>query len=192
MSRAYRISVQESLRRVIKAKDHVSTQLEVLEILPPEQMAELLAEELAKRGFVQRGNKLVRTHKETGITVEVEPDSAKVTVQAQAENKLELDAQGSAIYDRDLGDKGAGSARDRARKQLRDGLAKTAAKKEAELQQQVTEKLEGSLIDLRKELDQVVNRVTAEALKRKAAQLGQIKELTEDPQTGSMTIVVEV
>ena len=33
---------------------------------------------------------------------------------------------------------------------------------------------------------------TAEALKQKAAQLGQIKEMTEDPQSGSMTIVLEV
>jgi len=46
--------------------------------------------------------------------------------------------------------------------------------------------------DVRKEMDEVVNRVTAEALKRKAAQLGQIKEMTEDPQAGSLTIVVEV
>ena len=30
------------------------------------------------------------------------------------------------------------------------------------------------------------------ALKRKAAQLGAIKEMTEDPQTGSLTIKVEV
>jgi hypothetical protein len=56
----------------------------------------------------------------------------------------------------------------------------------------VTDRLEGQLRDLRQELDQVVNRVTAESLKRKAAQLGQIKEMTEDPQAGSLTIVVEV
>ena len=36
------------------------------------------------------------------------------------------------------------------------------------------------------------NKVTADALKVKAAQLGQIKEMTEDPQAGSLTIVVEV
>ena len=50
----------------------------------------------------------------------------------------------------------------------------------------------GRLGDLRRELDQDVNRVTAEALKRRAAQIGQIKEMTEDPQSGSLTIVVEV
>ena len=50
----------------------------------------------------------------------------------------------------------------------------------------------GEVHRLQKELDQAVNRVTAEALKRKAAQMGQIKEMTEDPQAGSLTIVVEV
>ena len=37
-----------------------------------------------------------------------------------------------------------------------------------------------------------MNHVTREALKQKAAQLGQIKEMTEDPQSGSLTIKVEV
>ncbi len=37
-----------------------------------------------------------------------------------------------------------------------------------------------------------VNRVTAEALKEKAAKLGQIKQISEDAQTGSLTIVLEV
>ena len=60
------------------------------------------------------------------------------------------------------------------------------------MQAEVTDKLEARLGDLRRELDQAVNRVTAEALKRRAAQLGTIKQLTEDPQSGSMTIVVEV
>ena len=39
---------------------------------------------------------------------------------------------------------------------------------------------------------EAVNRITAEALKKKAASLGQIKEMTEDPQSGSLTITVEV
>ena len=46
--------------------------------------------------------------------------------------------------------------------------------------------------DVRKELGQAINRVTAEALKRKAASIGQIKHMTEDPQSGSLTITVEV
>ena len=43
MSRAYRIKVSESLNKVIRAEDHVKTELELLNILPSDQMGELLA-----------------------------------------------------------------------------------------------------------------------------------------------------
>ena len=55
MSRAYRIKVRESARQVIRASDHVGTQLELLEILPPERMADLLARELCQARFPEGG-----------------------------------------------------------------------------------------------------------------------------------------
>ena len=60
------------------------------------------------------------------------------------------------------------------------------------LQGEATEQLEGALADVRKELNDAVNAVTREALKRKAAQMGEIKEMSEDPEAGSLTIKVEV
>jgi chromosomal replication initiation ATPase DnaA len=75
---------------------------------------------------------------------------------------------------------------------LQDDLAKQAEHEQTKVQAEATKRLEGHLADLRKELNGAVNRVTAEALKRKAAQIGQIKEVTEDPQSGSLTIKVEV
>ena len=60
------------------------------------------------------------------------------------------------------------------------------------LQDKITEELEAELANLRGELDNAVNRATAQALKQKAAQIGQIKDMTEDPESGSLTIVVEV
>ena len=97
MSRAYRIKVQESLRRVIRASDHVRTDLEILEILPPEQMAELLTEELLKRGFETKGVALVRTEK--GVQIKVEPATGAVTVQAQSEDHVDLEASKSVVAD---------------------------------------------------------------------------------------------
>lgn len=190
MSRVYRIKLRESLHRVVRATDHVSTQLEVLEILPAEAMAQLLAEELARRGFEQRGKQLSRRHGE--ITIQIDPETATVTVHAQTEEKLALEAEKNAVLDRDLGRDTTERAKNAARQELRESLEKKSARRESELQQQLTEKLEGRLADLRQELNQVVNRVTAEALKRKAAQIGQIKELTEDPEQGALTIVLEV
>jgi hypothetical protein len=189
MSRSYRISVRESVHRVIRAEDRVSTQLEVLEVLPPEQMAGLLADELARRGFERDGNHLVR--KQDGVTVAVDPHSGTVTVVAECAEEAKVEGQKEGRTWDDSGPQSR-QVRETLRKELRKDLEKKVQDKASKLQSKVTDQLEGQLSDLRQELDQVVNRVTAEALKRKAAQLGQIKEMTEDPQSGSLTIVVEV
>jgi len=190
MSRAYRISVRESLRRVVTAKDRVSTQLEILEVLPPEQMAELLANELEQRGYERDGEEMVK-QLDNGVTVRVDTKTGTITVHAECAQQVDIEREkeGRAYDD-------AGTSAEATRKQLREDLRKDlerqAAQETAKLQTEVTDRLERELSGLRQELDQAVNRVTAEALKVKAAQMGQIKELTEDPQSGSLTIVVEV
>jgi hypothetical protein len=189
MSRAYRIRVRESLKKVLRAHDKVSTQLEILEVLPQDQMGQLLAEELERRGFERTGQTLVR--KQDGVTVTVDPRTGTVTVQAEAAQQVNLEREREGhVYD-DIGP-GQKKAKEALREELKKDLEKEAKKEEGRLQTEVTNRLERQLADLRRELDQAVNRVTAEALKVKAAQLGQIKEITEDAETGSMTIVLEV
>ena len=190
MSRAYRIRVRETNRQVLKASDHVSTKLELLDILPPARTAELLGAELRRRGFEPNGKTFVR--REAGVTIEVDPATAEVTVRAASEERAELSGTSETWGDRDAPQADRKKATEALREELRKDLQKQAEAKRQALQQQVTERLEGRLADLRRELDQVVNRVTADALKERAGQLGQIKELTEDPQSGSLTIVVEV
>lgn len=190
MSRAYRVTVRESQRRVVRAEDHVGTTLELLEVLPREAMADLLRWELLGRGFAAEGDQLVR--RGDGITVSIDPEEGCVTIRAETAEEVELEAIRRGYADEDHGERG----RERAEAHLRQGIeeefAGHAAKAAEKLQGRVTDRLERELAGLRGELDQVVNRVTAEALKRKAAQLGQIKELTEDPEAGSLTIVLEV
>jgi hypothetical protein len=189
MSRAYRIRVKESLKRVVRARDGVSTQLEILGVLAPEQMAELLRRELEGRGFQAEGKKMVR--KQDGIKVSVDPESGGVSVTSQLQDQLELEKEKEARVYTDVG-AGAARTRQQLRENLREELEQQAKEQESELQKKATDRLEAELEGLRCELDQAVNRVTAEALKQKAAQLGQIKEMTEDPQSGSLTIVLEV
>lgn len=189
MSRSYRIAIKETLRRIIRAEDRVSTQLEILEVLPCDEMAELLAQELEKRGFERRGDEVVR--EQDGIRVTVDPKTGTVTVSAESAHEVDLEQQKEGRAWDDVGPN-AKEVREQLRKQAKDDLEKKAEEKTSELQTEVTDKLEKRLGDLRRELDQAVNRVTAEALKKKAAQIGQIKEMSEDPQTGSLTIVVEV
>jgi FtsH ternary system domain X5 len=189
MSRAYRVSVKESIRRVVSAEDHVSSQLEMLDILPCDQMADLLAVELIKQGFERDGDTVARVDGETKISVDLK--SGTVTVSLATSDDVEVSGtQTGSAYD-DAGSS-AKQVKEQLAKQLIEQLEGNVSAQQKALQKQVTDQLEGQLADLRKELDQAANRATAQALKQKAAQIGQIKELTEDPETGSMTIIVEV
>jgi hypothetical protein len=189
MSRAYRIKVRESQNRVVKARDHVSTQLEILNVLPPEQMADLLAGALEEHGFERCGDQLSR--EQNGVVIVVDATTGTVSVHSEDERAVTVEGELDG-YSPTASGGGAEKAREQLQKDLHRKLDQKAKGHEDQLQSEVTDRLEQQLADLKQELNQVVNRVTAEALKRKAAQLGQIKELTEDPQTGSLTIVLEV
>src|SRR5436309_12037232 len=91
MSGSYRISVRECVNRVIKAEDRVSTQLEILEILPPEQMAGLLSDELEQRGFEKEGEMLIR--REDGVTVTIDPAKGTVTVAAEGSEQTNVEGE---------------------------------------------------------------------------------------------------
>ena len=189
MSRSYRVSVRESVSKVIKAEDCVSTQLELLEILSPEQMAALLAAELEQHGFKEENDQMVR--EEDGVKIAVDTCSGTVTVSSETaeSTRVEGERHGRA-YD-DIGPH-ASTVREGLRQELQKDIDKKVEEKTSSLQGKVTDRLEGKLGELQCELDQVTNKVTADALKIKAAQMGQIKQITEDPLSGSMTIVVEV
>ncbi len=192
MSRAYRVRVRESVRHTVRAEDRVSTAIELLEVLPREEMAELLRQELTGRGFREEGEGKALVRRGDGLTIEVDPATGFVTARAEAAEEVEHHAEREGYADADRGKSG----RERAEAALREGLRRElkarAGRGGGHVQKKATELLEGALVDLRGELDRVVNRVTAEALKRKAARLGQIKEMTEDPEAGSLTIVLEV
>ena len=190
MSRAYRVRVKESLRRDLSASDEICSDLELLEILPPEQMGELLKGELKQRGFEEEDGKLVR-REENGIVVRIDPKTGEVSISAETQETFEQEANREGYGYDDVGP-GEEQIRKRLAEEAKQDLERRAEQQQSRLQKEATEKLEAELADLQKELSQAVNRVTAEALKRKAASLGQIREMTEDPESGSLTITVEV
>lgn len=190
MSRAYRIRIKESLARDIRAEDEICSQIEILEVLPPEQMGELLAQELEKRGF-EREEDGTLTREGDGVTVTVDPCECKVTIRASTEEHVELEANKEGYAYDDVGP-GSKSVRQNLEKEAKADLERRATQKESELQTKATEKLEKELERLQPEINEVVNRVTSEALKQKAAQMGTIKEISEDAESGSLTITVEV
>src|SRR6478609_11790125 len=122
MSRAYRITVKEADTRHLKAGDEISTQLEILEILPPEDMATLLKEELKKRGFSeQEDGTMVR--QDGDVTVKVDPCTGEVSVKAETDETVSQEARRDATGFNDVGP-GESSLRDRVREQLKQDLEK--------------------------------------------------------------------
>ena len=190
MSRAYRISVKESETRHLKAGDEIGTTLELLEILPPEDMATLLRRELKARGFEEQPDgTLVR--KDGTTTVTVDPCSGAVTVKAESEATVEQQAERNATGFNDVGPN-EGTLRDRVRDQLKQDLDKRFYEKQSALQKEATDRLEKKLQELQPEVADIVNKVTRDALKEKAQQLGTVKEISEDAESGSLTIKIEV
>jgi len=186
MSSAYRIRVAQSETRTIHVTDGVQSQLEILEVVPRERLVELLAAELAKRGFERKGDVLTRTEKD-GVVVEVDARAGTVTVKAGAKKTVDVKVERTYVSrtasDADIEARGNAEVKREIDRQVDD-------KREA-LRQDVSKKLEGRLRDLRAELDQVVNRVTAEGLKEKARSMGQIEEIAEDG-NGNVTIKVRI
>lgn len=190
MSRAYRITVKESDTRHLKAGDEICTQLEILEILPPEDMATLLKEELKKRGFKEQEDGKM-TRQDGDVTVTVDPCSGEVTVKAETQETVSQEARRDATGFNDVGPN-ENSLRDRVKDQLKVDLDKKFDQEQSRLQNKATEELEKHLNELQPEISEVVNQVTRDALKQKAQQMGNVKEISEDAESGSLTIKVEV
>lgn len=191
MSRAYRIRVKEALARDIRAEDSIETHLEMLEVLPPEQMGELLARELEARGYERQEDGSLVKKGEDGVTVTVEPCTGTVTIQAETADHVEVEGTREGYGYDDVGP-GRKQIEERLGKELKADLEKRVDQQAEKLQQAATGKLEKQLQEVQPELREAVERVTAEALKQKAAQMGQIKEISEDRESGSLTITVEV
>jgi hypothetical protein len=186
MSRMYRIRVSESLERLVHVDDGVATDLELLPILERGRMLELLAGALEKRGFVRDGNVATRDEGD-GVVVSVGLESGRVTARVESERHVAVEGERAASVA-----KVTDAAEADLRNRLRQQLERDVAREEQLLQQEATQRLEKKVRDLQAEMDQVVNRVTAEALKERAAQLGEIEELHENAETGELTIKVKV
>jgi hypothetical protein len=114
-----------------------------------------------------------------------------VTVKAQAEETVSQEAKREASGFNDIGPN-EGSLRDRVKEQLKQDLDKKFEQEQSRLQNEATERLEKHLQKIQPEISEIVNKVTRDALKQKAQQMGTVKEISEDAETGSLTIKLEV
>src|SRR5262249_36056277 len=144
MSRAYRIRVKEALARDVRAEDSIETQLEILEILPPEAMGELLAAELEQRGFERQEDGTLVRKEEGGETITVEPCSGKVTVAAEATGRVDIEGTREGYGYDDVGPKRR-AIEEKLSRELKADLEKKAEQQAAQTQSAATDKLDKKL-----------------------------------------------
>ncbi|MCB9674010.1 MAG: hypothetical protein H6737_02780 [Alphaproteobacteria bacterium] len=180
--------MSESLRRHIDVDDGIETHLELLDILPPEQMQELVSDQLAGLGYTSEDDKTWTKKLDNGIEITVDLEDGSVHIGLSAEEDLSIELKRTTT----TAEETRQTTENRLRQQTRADLEREADAATEALRVEVTRRLEESLETIRKELDGAVNRATGEALKIKAGQLGEVQEISEDPETGAVTIRVKV
>jgi FtsH ternary system domain X5 len=186
VSRAIQVRVSESVVRTVHVEDGVQTPLELLPVLAPERMADLLGKELEAQGFEIDGNLATRTDPD-GIEITVDLQAATVSVKLGATTKLDEKVSLEAR----VAEEGRAGTEAHLRDAAMGELDKRIAAKTEALRREVTGKLERKLGDLRSELDQAIGRTTVAALTERAQQLGEIQDLVAD-EAGNVTIKVKV
>jgi hypothetical protein len=186
VSRAIQVRVSESVVRTVHVEDGVQTPLELLPVLAPERMADLLGKQLEAQGFELDGNLAKRTDPD-GIEITVDLQAATVSVKLGASTKLDEKVSLEAR----VAEEGRAGTEAHLRDAAMGELDKRIAAKTEALRREVTAQLERKLGDLRSELDQAIGRTTVAALTERAQQLGEIQELVAD-EAGNVTIKVKV
>lgn len=188
MSRAYRIRISESLDRIEHLKDGVALKLEILDILPREEMSKRLAAALEARGFtkVDGEDDVLEIKPTEGVTIRVDVQSGQVEARVEGETRIQLK---KSVEERGY-DEARTAATGKARVQK--ALEAEAAEVADVARQALTKKLEAQLVEIRPEIDKALNEATASALKTRAAQLGEVESIEEDQDNGSLVIRVKV
>jgi hypothetical protein len=189
MSRAYRITLAESIRREIVAADEIASHLEILPVLPAEATAALLRDELIRRGFEEASDgQMTRT--DDAATITILPTTGEVRIRVAKTVEGVAEASRDVIVWDDIPTGGATAEATQA--QLKKDLEARLDRQTDSLTAEATAALECALAEWQPELAAIAGKITRDALKIKAKSLGTITSLTEDDAAGSLTLTIEV
>ena len=157
MSRAYQIGYEAV------CSDNGTFKIDFLPILGKEgkeEMKNILREELKKKGWSETKDGELETHKD-GATIRLSKDGDMVEISMQIKKKE------SVTSDTDYKNK---------EKEI---VEKAKAASEEKLKKELVKKLIKVEEDVKVSLDDAINKTLVEALKRKAASMGNIESITE-------------
>jgi hypothetical protein len=186
MSQTYKLELAE-VEVVASGCDSITTKLSSLSVLPEAEMRECLKNVLAESGYSPvEGGGLVSRNVD-GCRVEIDPDSLAVRV--TVEREVAKDEVVKVMVPRNLADQ----KRDRERSEK---IAKAVEEKKQQLSEEATREATAELAKAlplaRREIDAVNHRWLSEALKRKAAQIGEVQRVEQNDAERTLTISIKI
>ena len=177
MSQTYRISLKSSVSKVIKAEDSISYPLELTEIMPLEDMKEAFVKGLLERGFTQVSEKVYEMTLDNGEVLSVDTDSMTLTASLKAEKEVAAEVEVS----------GRGNSKSNANKDAQSRLSRLEEVTEERIENQgredlgkeLSEKLTETEAQRLKLINEILQDVYSQSLKKKAATLGNVMEIRE-------------
>jgi len=185
MSLSYRVTLQ--VQEVVSADDKTVHQLDLRDILGEDDMKDLLKQSLEERGFEEEEDgKLVR-REGSGEVITVDMESLQLTTELESSSEVsgKVDAWGDA--------ESRGSARRQAEASAQRQANSIIERGQKDIQSKVTEQLARGEKDRLEEMHQTLQDVYAEALKRKARQMGDVVDQYEGTnENGEYELVIKV
>lgn len=189
MSQTYQCQLKASVQHTATADDTVRHRISLTEILPAEEMVELLRQGLRDAGFDEgEGGTLVLDSAE-GRTV-IDLDAMEVSTSRSEQKTLQAEATSTGSGWSRSGAKAAAESRlEGARDAARRRLAEEADRIQRDLSDGLA-RIDAERTEL---LHIVLQEVYAESLKRKARQMGDVVEISEGTtEDGEYELVIKV
>ncbi len=189
MSETYRIELRESVSCRISAEDRSVLEIELVPILPIEDMLQLLRHALSARGYEAQGDHQLRRTGDHGEEIVVDLETMEVTTCLAREEVVERTAEVE----------GGGMSQSEAEAAARHNLEEEKRRvlqgieaREQPLQRLLTKQLEAGEEARRLELNEALQQVYADSLKQKAEQLGEVLEVHESTVDGQYELVIKI
>ena len=195
MSQSYVIRVSASVSETVDAADKRTKSLQLTEIVPCDEQAEILRDELRDRGWEEVEGSEGQVWEKTDGKVRQQIDLESMTHEAQVELKRTLERERTITV---RGDKDFEDPDDRRTKEeasLQRAIAVTDEERNEvhqAMQREIAETLDESEEARTEEVNEVIAAVYAESLKRKARRMGSVTEMRESQEGGEFELVIKL
>ena len=194
MSQTFVIKVSASVREQICTKDKTTKKIVLTPIISVEEQTEVLEGELTKKGWKQDSqNKKVWVKQRGNVKETLNLEDMTVEAEIELERTLERTETKTVHGDRDHNNETA--LRQRAQGELQKEIAITDLERQRakqKLQEEITNELEETEQERTQGLNEVVQGVYSESLKRKAGRMGTVTEIREGTAGEDYELVIKL